>query len=851
VSRKRKNKRSNEAVPEEVLAEGSGPHQDADSLAEAANEVLADAKAADAEEVVFEAEPETPAANEDKPRRKRGKRVMSDVAAETGDADAAGEADEADAQVGEADEADAQPGEVEAQAGEAETVEATEAETQADEPKSTSKSKAKSKRGRRGKRLEVTSDEAVVEEAELSADGERIADEASDEPNAEPSDDAGDAEADAAEALMDSEIGPELEEAEAEAQQVASTDEQVLEDAMMRAEAEAELGTAEPEATDGEEDIELNAALPTTAATMGDIQLKHLVEALIFATDKPLTMQRLRQLTRVSDVKRLESVLVALAVDYADRGIALQQVSGGYQFRTNTQYSVWVQQLIAGRPVRLSRAQLETLAIIAYRQPITRPEVDDIRGVDSSATLRLLMDRSLIRILGKKEDVGRPMLYGTTKEFLDFFSLGDLRELPTLREYSELTAESRKVMSDRLGIDADGMDAAGAADVYDASIDESTAEDAQVVIGQDATVDDLVREFAEDDFDATRVADSSADVASDRDADVAADADADLAADSSADIAADADAELAADSSADVAADAGAELAADSSADVDAPVGMDISETDAELAVNNADVDAHVGMDTSASETEATADLDAHVGIDASAETSSEGDEIAAVSETEVAVDSSADVDAHVGMDISAETSSAADELAAAGETEVAVDSSVDVVAHVGMDTSAETTSEGQNVEAASADSSVGEPDYASADEVVRAAGDEPVAETAQLASDAPADETVIAAAGNSVDEGADALGDALAGEPVAASEPVAPLAEASADAPATLAAEEPTDEPVRAAADEAIDAAWEPERAGEAVTDPDTSASGDSTQSDDGASVADSLDSTDEPPTD
>jgi hypothetical protein len=109
----------------------------------------------------------------------------------------------------------------------------------------------------------------------------------------------------------------------------------------------------------------------------------------------------------------------------------------------------------------------------------------------------------------------------------------------------------------------------------------------------------------------------------------------------------------------------------------------------------------------------------------------------------------------------------------------------------------------------------------------------------------------VIAAAGNSVDEGADALGDALAGEPVAASEPVAPLAEASADAPATLAAEEPTDEPVRAAADEAIDAAWEPERAGEAVTDPDTSASGDSTQSDDGASVADSLDSTDEPPTD
>ncbi|HEU0036927.1 MAG TPA: SMC-Scp complex subunit ScpB, partial [Kofleriaceae bacterium] len=117
--------------------------------------------------------------------------------------------------------------------------------------------------------------------------------------------------------------------------------------------------------------------------------------------------------------------------------------------------------LIAGRPVRLSRAQLETLAIVAYRQPITRPEVDEIRGVDSSATLRLLMDRSLIRILGKKEDVGRPILYGTTKEFLDFFSLGDLRELPTLREYSELTDESRKVMSDRLGIAPDKPDPDG------------------------------------------------------------------------------------------------------------------------------------------------------------------------------------------------------------------------------------------------------------------------------------------------------------------------------------------------------------------------------------------------------
>jgi segregation and condensation protein B len=208
-------------------------------------------------------------------------------------------------------------------------------------------------------------------------------------------------------------------------------------------------------------EAEVTATLPTSAASMDAGQLKLLVEALVFAADKPITIARLRQLTRVSDTRRLEQALAELTEDYTARGLVLQQVSGGYQFRTRTQFSGWVQQLIAGRPVRLSRAQLETLAIIAYRQPITRPEIDDIRGVDSSGTLKVLIDRALIRILGKKEEVGRPMLYGTTKEFLDFFSLSDLRELPTLREYSELTDESRKVMTDRLGIAPDGGDDGG------------------------------------------------------------------------------------------------------------------------------------------------------------------------------------------------------------------------------------------------------------------------------------------------------------------------------------------------------------------------------------------------------
>ena len=229
------------------------------------------------------------------------------------------------------------------------------------------------------------------------------------------------------------------------------------------------------------DDSEADPTAPVTAAALADDELKCLIEALIFAADKPVTLVRLRQLTRVADVPRLQRLLGELAEAYQTRGIVLQQVSGGYQFRTRSAYSSWVQQLIAGRPVRLSRAQLETLAIIAYRQPITRPEIDDIRGVDSGGTLKVLLDRALIRILGKKEEPGRPMLYGTTKEFLDFFSLGDLRELPTLREYSELNSESRATMK-KFGFDGVTGPIPATADI---SLDASAAD--SLIDSSDAT----------------------------------------------------------------------------------------------------------------------------------------------------------------------------------------------------------------------------------------------------------------------------------------------------------------------------------------------------------------------------
>jgi segregation and condensation protein B len=117
------------------------------------------------------------------------------------------------------------------------------------------------------------------------------------------------------------------------------------------------------------------------------------------------------------------------------------EVAGGWHLRTNPANVAWVSRLVAGRPQRLTRAMLETLSIVAYRQPITRPEIDDVRGVDCGPVLKTLLDRGLVRMIGKKEEAGRPILYGTTPEFLRIFSLKDLGELPTLREFHELGAD--------------------------------------------------------------------------------------------------------------------------------------------------------------------------------------------------------------------------------------------------------------------------------------------------------------------------------------------------------------------------------------------------------------------------
>ena len=173
------------------------------------------------------------------------------------------------------------------------------------------------------------------------------------------------------------------------------------------------------------------------------------LEALFFAAEKPLDIAALEEATQFSR-ELLQSALVELQKLYAPGagGVVLLDLGGRWQLRTDPSIGAYVRRMLQVKPMRLTRAALETLAIIAYRQPITRPEIEDLRGVDSGAVTKALLERKLIRILGKKDEPGRPLLFGTTKEFLELFNLRDLTQLPTLREFQELSEESRKIVEE-------------------------------------------------------------------------------------------------------------------------------------------------------------------------------------------------------------------------------------------------------------------------------------------------------------------------------------------------------------------------------------------------------------------
>ncbi len=184
---------------------------------------------------------------------------------------------------------------------------------------------------------------------------------------------------------------------------------------------------------------------PDGAEATSQKHLRGLVEALVFAADQPLRANEIAKLAE-APTRQIKEVLDELKTDYAGRGIQLEEIAGGFAFRTNMAFAPFVRDLVGQKPVKLTRAQLETLAIVAYRQPVTRPEVDDVRGVDCGAVLRTLLERDLVRIMGKKEEAGRPILYGTSAGFLELFGLKSLKDLPTLREFTELNDESKAVV---------------------------------------------------------------------------------------------------------------------------------------------------------------------------------------------------------------------------------------------------------------------------------------------------------------------------------------------------------------------------------------------------------------------
>jgi segregation and condensation protein B len=181
--------------------------------------------------------------------------------------------------------------------------------------------------------------------------------------------------------------------------------------------------------------------------------LKSIVESLLFVADGPLTLQRLGEVLEGSSRDDIRSVLQELQaeLDHERRGVRLVEIAGGYQLRTPKANADWVKKFLGGRPARMGKATLETLAIIAYRQPITRAEIEAIRGVDVDGVIATLLERNLIRAVARKDVPGRPFLYGTTPEFLQLFNLQDLSHLPTLKEMEEISLP--EVPGDMISLD--------------------------------------------------------------------------------------------------------------------------------------------------------------------------------------------------------------------------------------------------------------------------------------------------------------------------------------------------------------------------------------------------------------
>jgi len=191
---------------------------------------------------------------------------------------------------------------------------------------------------------------------------------------------------------------------------------------------------------------------------MSEQGIKHIVEAVLMAAGKPLNLDQILAVFgggEKPERDEIKAALAALQEDYSERGLELVEVASGYRIQVSQDMEPWVSRLTEERPARYSRALLETLALVAYRQPITRGEIEDIRGVSvSSSIMKTLQEREWVRIVGHRDVPGRPAMYGTTRQFLDYFNLKGLDDLPTLMELRDIDTINAEL---ELGLPGEAM----------------------------------------------------------------------------------------------------------------------------------------------------------------------------------------------------------------------------------------------------------------------------------------------------------------------------------------------------------------------------------------------------------
>jgi segregation and condensation protein B len=217
-----------------------------------------------------------------------------------------------------------------------------------------------------------------------------------------------------------------------------------------------------------------------------NVELKNIIEAALLVAGQPLTIDRMAAMFPEDSRPTREEIRAALKrleEEYAGRGVELKQIDRAYRLQTRERYASWLGRLVEERPARYSRAALETLAIIAYRQPVTRGDIEDIRGVAvSTEIIRTLTERGWVREVGRKEVPGRPALYGTTREFLEYFNLTKLEDLPPLAELRDIAAISAE-LDQRAGENAESV-SPNAPDVAPAPPEATGEPDHSVAVGE-------------------------------------------------------------------------------------------------------------------------------------------------------------------------------------------------------------------------------------------------------------------------------------------------------------------------------------------------------------------------------